>query len=90
MTREPLHYWRRRRGMTRGAYVHNMRLKRLYYRPLTEPLLPRSPLFDRLIKDEPAVVYEGKAKPDLEDWAIGLNLLMLDAPWNRNKVKVVF
>lgn len=52
MTREPLHYWRRRRGMSLGAYVHNARLKRIYnpWRDILRSPFGDSPLVDRLKK----------------------------------------
>lgn len=50
MTREPLHYWRRRRGMSLGAYVHNARLKRAWPLRLDEPMFADSKLFEALKK----------------------------------------
>ncbi|HEX5017653.1 MAG TPA: hypothetical protein VFX15_08715 [Actinomycetes bacterium] len=48
MTRDPLHYWRRRRGMSLGAYVHNARLRRLYRFNPTDRLYAGSKLFAML------------------------------------------
>jgi hypothetical protein len=59
MTREPLHYWRRRRGMSLGAYIHNARLKRTYnpWRDILWSPFGDSPLFDSLKKSPPTSGY---------------------------------
>ena len=48
--REPLHFWRLRRGRSLGAYVHNARLRHIYRVPVAQPIFADSPLFARLRK----------------------------------------
>ena len=48
--REPLHYWRLRKGRSLSAYVHNARLRRIYWMPVTRELFAGSPLLARLRK----------------------------------------